>query len=96
MAFSNSKTSGVTTETAVYTATGVTATVIGMSVAPTNVEATVDIKLGTTHVVKGLVIAAGTSAIPIGGGQKMVLLDTESLNVTSTAAVDVIVSVLEA
>lgn len=100
MAFVNSKASGITTETVVYTATGVTGTVIGMTIAPTGVDATVSITLddGVTPVkiVKDLIIAAGTSAIPVGGGQKLVVANTETIKVVSSAAVDVIVSVLEA
>ena len=95
MAFDNTQNSNITTETTVYTPSGTSGTVIGMTVAPTSTDATVSIKLGTTHLVKDLVVTAGTSAIPVGGGQKLVVMNGENLTVTSNTAVDVIVSYLE-
>jgi hypothetical protein len=95
MAFSNTKNSGITTQTTVYTPSGTSGTVIGMTIAPTATVATVDVQLGTTYLVKGLSIEAGTSAVPIGGGQKLVVTNGENLSVTSDVVVDVIVSYLE-
>ena len=95
MAFDNTQNSGITTETTVYTPAGTSGTVIGMTIAPTSANATVSVKLGTTYLVKNLAVTAGTSAIPVGGGQKLVVLNGENLTVTSSTAVDVIVSYLE-
>ena len=95
MAFNNTKISGITAQTTVYTPTGVSGTVIGMTVAPTATDATISIQVGTTYLIKGLLVSAGTSAVPIGGGQKLVVMSGENLSVTSDTAVDSIVSYLE-
>jgi len=95
MAFNNTKTSGITAQTTVYTPAGVSGTVIGMTVAPTASDATASIQVGTTYLVKDLIIQAGTSSVPIGGGQKLVVMNGENLSVMSDTAVDVIISYLE-
>jgi hypothetical protein len=87
----------------VYTAgSGVQATVIGMTVS--NVTAS-DVKAdilvnssGTDYfLVKGATIEPGSSLVPIGGDQKLVLEATDYLKVQSdtTSSLDVILSVLE-
>lgn len=97
MAFTNAKSAGIgTTETTVYTAAAAT-TIIGLSVA--NVAAadiTVTVKLGTTHIVKNAMIPVGSSLVVVGGDQKLVMLNTETIKVTSSAAAsaDVIMSML--
>ena len=96
MAFNNSKTNSITTETTVYTPTGVSGTVIGMTIAPTSgSNAVASVKLGTTYLVKGLNVTSGTAAVPIGGEQKVVVMNGENLTVVSDTAVDVIISYLE-
>jgi hypothetical protein len=87
----------------VYTAgSGVQATVIGMTVS--NVTAS-DVKAdilvnssGTDYfLVKGATIEPGSSLVPIGGDQKLVLEATDFLKVKSdtSSSLDVILSVLE-
>jgi hypothetical protein len=87
----------------VYTAgSGVQATVIGMTVS--NVTAS-DVKAdilvnssGTDYfLVKGATIEPGSSLVPIGGDQKLVLEATDFLKVQSdtSSSLDVILSVLE-
>jgi len=75
-------------------------TIIGLSLANTTAgTATVNIQItsgGTTiYLVKGAPIPVGSSLVPIGGDQKLVLEAADILKVTSDVAVDVSVSVLE-
>jgi hypothetical protein len=88
---------GVTTETTIYTGAASTeATVIGMSIANTTLnDITVDVKLNTAHVVKNAVVPSGTSFVPIGGDQKLVVEATDTIKVTASASADVVLSVLE-
>ena len=95
MGFNRTLTESITTPTEVYSPTAATGTVIGMSITSRTTAATVDILVGTTYLVKGLVVAAGTAAMPVGGMQKLVLVTSDSLKVVSDTAVDVIVSFLE-
>jgi hypothetical protein len=97
MAFLNSTGTGITTEATVHTvAAGKTNTVIGMTIAPTSGrDSVVDIKVDGTYLIKGLKVYNGTTAVPIGGEQKLVLVATNQLKVTGSTAVDVIVSYLE-
>ena len=97
MAFLNSKTNGVTTEATVYTpSAGTVGTVIGLSICPTSGnETTASLKLEGSYIVKDISITNGSTLVPIGGEQKMVVLDGESLKVQADNNVDVIVSVLE-
>jgi len=97
-----------TTLTAVCTAASVTSTVIGMTICNTS-TATVKVSIAvndgnTTYMLgsaspgtNGTSIAAGDSLVAIGGDQKLVLENTNSLQVLSdtAASLDVIVSVLE-
>lgn len=89
----------------VYTAgAGVTATVIGMTVANRTASSIdVDVQVtdtsGTTtaYLVKGAPVPEGGSLVVIGGDQKVVLETTDKITVTSDTAssADVTVSVLE-
>ena len=99
--FKSYLTAGVTTQTTIHTAPAATQTaVIGLSVSNTTVgAASVDVSLtrGSTvvSVIKGAVIPAADALILYGGDQKLVLQSGDLLKLTSTAAVDTIVSVLE-
>jgi tryptophanyl-tRNA synthetase len=92
-----------TTSQNVYAAgAGVSATVIGMSIANiTNapISANVTITSGGVEyfMVKQATIASGGSLVPVGGDQKVVLEATDYMRVQTSAAnsADVIVSVLE-
>lgn len=89
----------------VYTAgSGVTATVIGMTVA--NREAstiTVDVQVTdtsgavTAYLVSGAPVPAGGALVVIGGDQKVVLETTDKITVTSDTAssADAVLSLLE-
>lgn len=100
-AFKNYIAASVTTQTSVYTTPSATqTTVIGLSLANTTAgTATADVQVtsgGTTiYIVKGAPIPVGSSLVPIGGDQKLVLEAADILKVTSDVTVDVSVSVLE-
>ena len=86
----------------IYTATGVQATVIGMSVAniiQTDVRANVFVSSSGTDyfIVKNALIEPGSALVPIGGDQKLVLESGDLIKVQSDApsSLDVILSVLE-
>jgi len=79
-------------------------TVIGVNVAnilAQNINVDVSITdssaVVTKYLVKGAIITQGSSAILVGGEQKVVLEANDSITVTSSvdASVDVVVSVLE-
>jgi hypothetical protein len=92
-----------TSPTVVYTAgAGTQATIIGMSVANllnTSISANVILNISGSnfYMVKSAQIDPGSSLIPIGGGQKVVLEsgDYLSVNTNTASSVDVIVSLLE-
>ena len=94
-----------TTPVDVYTAcAGVTATVIGMSVANRTASAiTFDVQATdtsgtvTTYLIKDGAVPVGSSLIVIGGDQKVVLEPTDKITVTSSASssVDATMSILE-
>lgn len=91
-----------TAGTTVYTATGVTSTVIGLVVANvTASDITVDVILvkgGTQyHLVKGAAVPVGTGLVAIGGDQKVVLETTNSILVKSSVAsgADAVISYME-
>ena len=100
-AFKNYIAASVTTQTSVYTTPSATqTTVIGLSLANTTAGvATADVQVtsgGTTiYIIKGAPIPVGSSLVPIGGDQKLVLEAADVLKVTSDVTVDVSVSVLE-
>ena len=89
----------------VYTAgSGVTATVIGLTVANRESSAiNVDVQVTdtsetvTTYLVKAAPVPSGGSLVIVGGDQKVVLETTDKITVTSDTAssADVTVSILE-
>ncbi len=96
MAFDNNMVAGITAQTTVYTPSGDTGTIIGMTIAPVgDADSVIDVKIDSVHVVKALTVAVGTTAVPIGNVQKVVVLNGQELSVTSDTTVDVIVSYLE-
>lgn len=99
--FKSYLTANVTTQTTVHTAPVSTqTTVIGLSLANASTSAltaTVTLTRGSTvvNVIKDAAIPAADSLILYGGDQKLVMQSNDLLKVTSSGAVDVIVSVLE-
>lgn len=95
--FKNYKGTSITTETTILTGgVGTTTTIIGMTLANTSgVTVTVSVKLGTAYLVKDVPIPVGGALVPVGGEQKVVVMDGDTLNVISSGTVDTIVSVLE-
>ena len=103
--FKNSISASIgTTETTVYTATGVTATVIGVSVAnriQSNIN--VDVRMYDSSTSKNVVLCSGSLIPPgsnivlVGGEQKVVLEASDYLTLRSNIAssADIVVSVLE-
>ena len=103
--FKNSISASIgTTETTVYTATGVTATVIGVSIAnriQSNIN--VDVKMYDSSTSKNIVLCSGSLIPPgsnivlVGGEQKVVLEASDYLTLRSNVAssADIVVSVLE-
>tara|TARA_R110000868_G_scaffold411288_1_gene702861 strand:- start:179 stop:508 length:330 start_codon:yes stop_codon:yes gene_type:complete len=103
--FKNSISASIgTTETTVYTATGVTATVIGVSIAnriQSNIN--VDVKMYDSSTSKNIVLCSGSLIPPgsnivlVGGEQKVVLEASDSLTLRSNTAgsADIVISVLE-
>ena len=93
--------SSVTTQTTVLTAAVNTqTTLIGLSLANTSTGAAAATVILTRssndyHVIKNAPVPAADTLILYGGDQKLVMQAGDILKVTSTAAVDVIVSVLE-
>ena len=90
------------TSTTIYTASGVQATVIGMTVAnvtQADVKANVFVtSSGTDYfLVKSALIEPGSALVPIGGDQKLVLESGDLIKVQSdtSSSLDVILSVLE-
>lgn len=100
-----------TANTTIYnpTASGIQATVIGMSIANRQTNAiaiSILVSTGansasaganTVYVVKDAAVPPGSSIIPIGGDQKLVLVQNDYLECYSNAAssADVLISVLE-
>jgi hypothetical protein len=93
--------SGVTTATTVITgASNTQTTLIGLSVANTttgaaSVSVTITRSAVDYYVIKNAAVPASDSLVLFGGDQKLVLQASDILKVTSSAAVDVIASVLE-
>lgn len=93
-----------TTANAVYnpTTANIQSTVIGMTIANVaNNTISISVILNTgssnTHLVKNAVVPIGGAIVPIGGEQKLVMEQNDTLYVSSNTATsaDVIVSVLE-
>jgi hypothetical protein len=102
--FKNYSQAGVgTSASTIYTAgSGVTSTVIGMTIANilnTTITANVIVNTGGSdfYMVKMAEIEPGSSLITIGGDQKLVLEATDSIKVSTSnaSAADVILSLLE-
>jgi len=103
--FKNSISASIgTSETTVYTATGVTATVIGVSVANrVQQNINVDVRMYDDSSSKNIVLCSGSLIPPgsnivlVGGEQKVVLEASDYLTLTSNVAssADIVVSVLE-
>lgn len=93
--------SNVTTQTSVLTAAVSTqTTLIGLSAANTTTgAASVTVVLSRSgsdyHVIKNAAVPANDALVLYGGDQKLVMQAGDILKVTSSAAVDIIVSVLE-
>ncbi len=93
--------SNITTQSTVLTgAVATQTTLIGLSLANTTTgAASVTVTLSRSsveyHVIKGAVVPAADTLVLYGGDQKLVLQSGDLLKVTSSAAVDVIASVLE-
>lgn len=95
-----------TASTVVYspTTSGIQSTIIGMSVCnTTNTAIEVSVRLvqsgtaNTCFLVRNAVVSTGSTIVPVGGEQKLVIQQNDSLEVSSNTAssADVIVSVLE-
>jgi len=95
--FKSYDTTGVTTETTVYTGPASTqATVIGLSVANTSGTATTaSVKRNAAYIVKNAPIPNGGSLVVIGADQKVVVEAAETISVIADNTVDVCTSVLE-
>ena len=100
---------GANTDMTIYTGkSGTETTIIGMSIANiTTSQVTVDVKIesdtsdtetnGNVFLIKDAPIPVGGTLIPVGGDQKVVLLNTDVLKVQSDTAnsVDTTLSILE-
>ena len=103
--FKNSISSSLgTTETTVYAAIGVTATIIGVAVSNVVTSSiNVDIKMydnsaaKSAYVIKSALVPAGSNLVLVGGEQKLVLESSDYLTVSSSLndSTDIIISVLE-
>ena len=100
---------GANTDMTIYTGkSGTETTIIGMSIANiTTSSVTVDVKIesdtsdtetnGNVFLIKDAPIPVGGTLVPVGGDQKVVLLNTDVLKVQSDTAnsVDTTLSILE-
>lgn len=100
---------GANTDMTIYTGkSGTETTIIGMSIANiTTSQVTVDVKIESdtsdtetntnVFLIKDAPIPVGSTLVPIGGDQKIVLLNTDVLKVQSDTAnsVDTTLSILE-
>ena len=95
--FKNYIKTSITTNTTVITGpVGKTTTLIGVTVANTSgVTTVVSVKLGSAYIVKNATVTSGSSLVPIGGEQKVVMTAGQILSVEADYTVDVICSVLE-
>jgi hypothetical protein len=93
-----------TTANNVYnpTTAGIQSTVIGMTIAnivttPIYVSVFLNSGMANTYLVKNAIVPVGGSLVPIGGDQKVVLEQNDSLYVVSDTAssADIILSALE-
>lgn len=95
--FKSYQATGVTTEAVVFTGPAATqTTVIGLTVANTGTAPTyVDVKLNSSYVIKQAPVPVGSSLVVIGGDQKVVVEETDTISVASGTTADVILSTLE-
>lgn len=95
--FKSYQSTSVTTEATVLTGPASTqTTVIGLSVACTAANpATISVKLNSAYIVKDAPVPVGGTLVAVGGDQKIVLEETDTLKVSSDETVDVVTSVLE-
>jgi hypothetical protein len=95
--FKSFQSTGVTTETTVYTGAADTqVTVIGLTVANTGTSPVYgSVKLNGAYLVKDAPIAVGGTLVAVGGEQKIVVEPTDTVAVSADGTVDVILSVLE-
>ena len=99
--FKNYFGANVTANTTIFTAGGgVSATVIGMSIAnlttsPVSCNVFVTASSADYYMVRNATIAVGGAFVPIGGDQKLVLEASDAIKVSASAGCDVILSVLE-
>ena len=84
------------------TSTGIQSTLIGMSIAnigttPIQVNVFLNDTSSNTYLVKNALVPVGGTLVPIGGDQKLVMEQNDTLYVSSNTAssADVILSVLE-
>jgi len=98
------KSAGITAQNAYAAGVGVSATIIGMSIAnmiTTPISASVTISGGTitgnVFLIKDATIAPGGALVPIGGDQKLVLEagDYIQVNTSVASSADIITSILE-
>ena len=99
--FRNAKAVNVTSQTTVYTSSGVDSIVLELDVANTTSSAvTASVKLydatdsALAHIVKDAPIPSG-GALQVISGQKVVLMSGDYLCVVASGAVDVVCSVLQ-
>lgn len=95
--FKSYQSTGVTAEATVFTGPALTqTTIIGFSIANTgNSVATVSVKLNAAYMVKNAPIPVGGALVVVGGDQKVVVEDGDTVNVVSDVTVDTIISTLE-
>lgn len=95
--FKGYENTSVTTEATVFTgAAGTQTTIIGLSIANTaTVPAYVSVKRNTAYLVKEAPVPVGGSLVVVGGDQKVVVETGDTIKVSSTQTVDVIISTLE-
>lgn len=84
------------------TSTGIQSTIIGMTIAnvggtPIQVNVFLNDSSANTYLIKNALVPVGGTIIPIGGEQKLVMEQNDTLYVSSNTAssADVILSVLE-
>jgi hypothetical protein len=94
--FKNYSLAGVTAEANVVTCpVGSIITVIGSTIANTSgTPTTVSIKINDVYLLKDALIESGSTLVPVGGDQKVVLTANDVLKVSADASVDVIVNAL--
>jgi hypothetical protein len=95
--FKSYQSTSVTTETTVFTGADSTqTTIIGLSIANTATSpAYASVKLNTAYIVKNAPIPVGGALVVVGGDQKLVVEDGDTVSVTSDQTVDVVTSTLE-